>query len=230
MRGAVSSRAVTVDLLVRGIHRYGGTGDATSAQADGGRAACSGSARAGNRRRPRGGHAPPRFPDPHRLRRRPRRCRGLAAAQPAPARGCRAAKPGAAGPADAEQHADRPLRRADDGEPVVRPLLRLASERRRGAAPHLSRPRQRQRAGRTRHASTLGHAQWQGCGHPDPDHSWNGGREQLGSSLTDPRRSRTASSRATTTSSRSVTTTRATSGSSIRRAGSSPCSTASTAR
>jgi phospholipase C len=37
----------------------------------------------------------------------------------------------------------------------------------------------------TRHASTLGQAQWQGCGHPDPDHSWNGGREQLGSSKTD---------------------------------------------
>jgi phospholipase C len=36
----------------------------------------------------------------------------------------------------------------------------------------------------TRHASTLGSAEWQGCGHPDPDHSWNGGRAQLGSSLT----------------------------------------------
>ena len=38
----------------------------------------------------------------------------------------------------------------------------------------------------TRHASTLGQAQWQGCGHPDPDHSWGGGREQLGSSRTNP--------------------------------------------
>jgi phospholipase C len=38
----------------------------------------------------------------------------------------------------------------------------------------------------TRHASTLGQAQWQGCGHPDPDHSWEGGREQLGSSRDDP--------------------------------------------
>ena len=36
----------------------------------------------------------------------------------------------------------------------------------------------------TRHASTLGTAEWQGCGHPDPDHSWSGGRKQLGSSLT----------------------------------------------
>jgi phospholipase C len=36
----------------------------------------------------------------------------------------------------------------------------------------------------TRHASTLGDGQWQGCGHPDPDHSWDGGRRQLGSSLT----------------------------------------------
>jgi phospholipase C len=34
----------------------------------------------------------------------------------------------------------------------------------------------------TRHASTMGQAQWQGCGHPDPDHSWEGGRTQLGSS------------------------------------------------
>jgi phospholipase C len=40
----------------------------------------------------------------------------------------------------------------------------------------------------TRHASTLGEGQWQGCGHPDPDHSWNGGRAQLGSARTNPRR------------------------------------------
>jgi phospholipase C len=40
----------------------------------------------------------------------------------------------------------------------------------------------------TRHASTLGDAEWQGCGHPDPDHSWDGGRRQLGSSLTDTRK------------------------------------------
>ena len=40
----------------------------------------------------------------------------------------------------------------------------------------------------TRHASTLGQAEWQGCGHPDPDHSWNGGRAQLGSARTDTRR------------------------------------------
>jgi phospholipase C len=39
----------------------------------------------------------------------------------------------------------------------------------------------------TRHASTLGQGQWQGCGHPDPDHSWAGGRKQLGSSLTNTR-------------------------------------------
>ena len=40
----------------------------------------------------------------------------------------------------------------------------------------------------TRHASTLGQGQWQGCGHPDPDHSWSGGRRQLGSARTDLRR------------------------------------------
>jgi phospholipase C len=39
----------------------------------------------------------------------------------------------------------------------------------------------------TRHASTLGVGEWQGCGHPDPDHSWGGGRKQLGSSLTNTR-------------------------------------------
>ena len=55
--------------------------------------------------------------------------------------------------AHAEQHADRPLRRPDDGEPLVRPLLRLAAERRRRAGPHLPRPRQRQRAGQ--HAPRL---------------------------------------------------------------------------
>jgi phospholipase C len=40
----------------------------------------------------------------------------------------------------------------------------------------------------TRHASSLGTAEWQGCGHPDPDHSWDGGRGQLGSSRNDPRK------------------------------------------
>jgi phospholipase C len=31
----------------------------------------------------------------------------------------------------------------------------------------------------TRHASTLGQAEWQGCGHPDPGHSWDNGRAEL---------------------------------------------------
>jgi len=31
----------------------------------------------------------------------------------------------------------------------------------------------------TRHASTLGEAMWQGCGHPDPGHGWDSGRAQL---------------------------------------------------
>jgi phospholipase C len=31
----------------------------------------------------------------------------------------------------------------------------------------------------TRHAATLGQAQWQGCGHPDPGHGWDQGRAQL---------------------------------------------------
>ena len=95
----------------------------------------------------------------------------------------------AAGAAHPAEHADRPLRRPDDGEPVVRPLLRLAAGRRRGAGPHLSRPRQRQRAGAAPATPRRSaQAQWQGCGHPDPDHSWDGGRAQLGSSRTEPAR------------------------------------------
>jgi phospholipase C len=31
----------------------------------------------------------------------------------------------------------------------------------------------------TRHASTMGDSQWQGCGHPDPGHGWDDGRAQL---------------------------------------------------
>jgi phospholipase C len=31
----------------------------------------------------------------------------------------------------------------------------------------------------TVHASDMGQAQWQGCGHPDPGHGWNSGRKQL---------------------------------------------------
>jgi len=37
----------------------------------------------------------------------------------------------------------------------------------------------------TRHASFMGAGQWQGCGHPDPPHDWEGGRDQLGSARTD---------------------------------------------
>ena len=31
----------------------------------------------------------------------------------------------------------------------------------------------------TRHASSMGAAEWQGCGHPDPGHGWGSGRVQL---------------------------------------------------
>ena len=31
----------------------------------------------------------------------------------------------------------------------------------------------------TRHASFMGDARWQGCGHPDPGHGWDSGRAQL---------------------------------------------------
>ena len=38
----------------------------------------------------------------------------------------------------------------------------------------------------TQHASFMGAGQWQGCGHPDPPHDWDGGRDQLGQSRTNP--------------------------------------------
>src|SRR5688572_32570485 len=31
----------------------------------------------------------------------------------------------------------------------------------------------------TRHASSMGAAEWQGCGHPDPGHGWDAGRAQF---------------------------------------------------
>ena len=37
----------------------------------------------------------------------------------------------------------------------------------------------------TRHASSLGTAQWQGCGHPDPGHGWDSGRAQLSGGFLD---------------------------------------------
>ena len=37
----------------------------------------------------------------------------------------------------------------------------------------------------TRHASSLGQAQWQGCGHPDPGHGWDSGRAQLNGGFLD---------------------------------------------
>ena len=70
---------------------------------------------------------------------------------------------------------DRHVRRADDGEPLVRPLPRLAARRRRPpGGPELHR-RERARRSTTQRLTP----DWQGCGHPDPDHSWEGGRTQL---------------------------------------------------
>ena len=129
------------------------------------------------------------------------------------------------------QHADRPLRRADDGEPVLRPLLRLAAGRRRSAAAHLPGPGQRQRPGR--HAACL-HARDRRSGRaaatPTPG---TAGTTAASSSAPRARTrtpSRTASWPAATTSSRSATTTRASSGSSTRPAASSRSTTGSTAR
>ena len=68
------------------------------------------------------------------------RSRGLAPAEPAPRRGREARGAGRAASLPGE-HADRPLRGADDGEPVVRPLLRVAAERRRGAGSAHTRTR-----------------------------------------------------------------------------------------
>ena len=66
---------------------------------------------------------------------------------------------------------------------------------------------------------------WQGCGHPDPDHSWTGGRTQLNGGKMDGFLRSGA-----TTSSRSPTTPTATWASSSTRRRRSPPTTASTAR
>ena len=76
-----------------------------------------------------------------------------------------------------QQHADRPLRHRDDGEPVVRPLLRLARRDRPRGRHASSRPTSTRTGNpvETRHASSMGAAEWQGCGHPDPGHGWGAG-------------------------------------------------------
>ena len=66
----------------------------------------------------------------------------------------------------ARQERHRPRRRGDDGEPLVRPPARLAARRRRPAGgpdvtPTATAPRT------TTHRLT----DFQGCDHPDPDHS-----------------------------------------------------------
>ena len=72
------------------------------------------------------------------------------------------------------QPADRHLRRADDGEPLLRPLLRLAPERRRQNA-GLTYPDARRHATFPTHRLT---PDFQGCDFRDPDHGWDGGRCQ----------------------------------------------------
>ena len=157
------------------------------------------------------------------------RRRGLASAEPADRRGGEAR--GARGTAPLpRQHADRPLRRADDGEPVLRPLLRMAAEGRRRAEPHVSGPRQRQRE--RRHAATRRHSEppsGRAAAIPTPAIRGRPAVRSSAARAPTPVASRTASSRAKTTSSRSATTTRATSVSSTRRGASSRSTTASTA-
>ena len=103
---------------------------------------------------------------------------------------------------------DRPRRRADDGEPVVRPLLRLdVGHRRRDAAPDLPRPAGNAASTRPPLQLGLGDASHQGCGYPDPGHGWDSGRVQM-------RRRASSPTAPATTSSRSPTSTRASSASS----------------
>ena len=87
-----------------------------------------------------------------------------------------AAPPAPRAPARAAQHPRRHVRRADDGEPLVRPLPRAGCPDADGrqAGLHLHG----QRRGRS-HATHRLTPDFQGCGHPDPDHSWDGGRTQL---------------------------------------------------
>ena len=164
----------------------------------------------------------PRVPRADRVRRRARRNGCRPARRHDPGRGRRRRPPPCAD-ATAAQHRDRPLRDPDDGEPVVRPLLRLGPRRRRVAAAE----RHRAPDGRmvpTRHFSTLGTGgvQYKGCGHPDPGHGWeSAARSSMAASW--PRGP-------TPTSSRSPTTTGASWASSTRRRASTRCTTASSAR
>ena len=75
----------------------------------------------------------------------------------------------------AAQPPDRHVRRADDGEPLVRPLPRLAAGRRRAPGRACGSPtRQGQRSRPTGCVNN-----YQGCGFLDPDHSWDGGRTEM---------------------------------------------------
>ena len=122
--------------------------------------------------RPRGDAAPPRVPRPHRRRRR-RGVAGVAAAgRAADRRGGEEGQPRQA--AEPARHADRHLRRADDGEPLLRPLLRLAPECRRQEHRALSYPD----ATATRSPTYRLTPDFQGCDFKDPDHGWDGGRHQ----------------------------------------------------
>jgi hypothetical protein len=74
---------------------------------------------------------------------------------------------------------NRSRRGGHDGEPVVRPLSRLAARCRR--APGRSGLQGRGRRS-PQHVPALGVP---GCGHPDPDHSWTGGRTEYNSGACD---------------------------------------------
>ena len=124
----------------------------------------------------------------------------------------------------AAQHPDRPLRDPDDGEPVVRPLLRLAAGRGRHPAPELPGPGDGA-AGADPPLLDARHRRRpvQGLRPPRPGPRLGLGPRPAARRL--PRRRTRA-----TTSSRSPTTTGASSASSTRRRGSTRSTTATSAR
>ena len=73
------------------------------------------------------------------------------------------------------QPPDRHVRRADDGEPVVRPLPRLAAGGRR--PPGWAGATRRRTDGRSRRTGCRRTSR--AARYHDPDHSWDGGREQV---------------------------------------------------
>ena len=102
-------------------------------------------------------------------------------------------------PAEAGALRHRPRRRRDDGEPLVRPLPRLAPRRRRQAGGPDATPTPTA----SPHPTFPLAPDFQGCSYHDPDHSYDGARVEWNNGACDGwlRAGRTTSSRSATTAS-----------------------------